>query len=146
VARIDDGFPTIISIPSHPSIKFYEKSVTPPGFDGGGENDTTTMRNTAWRTRAPKKLKTLTEMSLTVSYDAAVLDDVDAAINDNQLIEVTFPDGSTWEFWGWLNAFTPGAAEEGSQPTADVTIIPSNQNDSGVETAPSYTAPPPPPP
>jgi hypothetical protein len=108
-------------------------------MDAGGANDTTTLRNTTYRTRAPKQLITLTEMSVSVSYDASFYDDILGMIKVNQLITITFPDTSTVAFWGWLDKFIPGPVAEGAQPTADVTIIPSNQNDSGVETAPVYT-------
>ena len=140
--RIDDGFSTIFSFAENPTVKFYEKEVTPPGMEGGGANDTTTMRNTALRTRAPKKLKTLTEMEAVVSYDADVFDptEVWAMINVNQLITITFADGAELDFWGWLDVFKPNRTVEGEQPTANVTIIPSNQNDSGVETAPVFRA------
>lgn len=137
--RIDDGFKTLISFASAPSVKFYEKEVTPPGVSGGGANDTTTMRNTAWRTMAPKKLKTLSESNLTVAYDPAAYTDVLNIIQVNELITITFPDASTIAFWGWLDEFTPGAAQEGQQPTASIKIIPSNMNGSLVETAPVIT-------
>lgn len=136
-----DGFSTTIGFPSHPSVKFDEKEVTPPGVSGGGEIDTTTMNNTAWRTKMPKQLKTLTEASLVVAYDPAVYDEIVAMVNDNQLITITFPDTSTLAFYGWLDEFTPGANVEGEQPTAECTIICSNQTDALVETAPVYTAP-----
>ena len=141
MSRLDDGFATLITFPSAPTIKFYEKEVTPPGISGGGENDTTTMRNTAWRTKAPKRIKTLTEMSASVAYDPAVYDDVVAILQENQLINVEFPDGSSVDFWGWLDEFTPNAAKEGEQPTANIKVIPSNQDNSGVEQAPVYNAP-----
>lgn len=140
MARIDDGFSTTISFADNPTVLFYEKTVTPPGLQGGGANDTTTMRNTTWRTMAPKKLKTMSEASSKVSYDPAVYSDVLTMIQNNQLITINFPDGSTLEFYGWLDEFTPDEVQEGSQPTATIKIIPSNQNDSGVETAPVYTA------
>ena len=118
-----------------------EKEVTPPGLAGGGANDTTTMLNSVYRTRAPKSLKTLTDASFTASYDPAVYDTILAQINNNQLITLTFPDTSTYAFWGWLDEFTPNAQVDAEQPTAEITIIPSNVNDSDVETAPVYTAP-----
>ena len=136
-----DGFSTIISFPSHPTVAFEEKTLSPPGISGGGPNDTTTMRNTAWRTRQPKFLKTLSESGLEVAWDPAAYDDIVAMCNDNQLITITFPDTSTIEFYGWLDEFSPNAHEEGAQPTANITIQPSNQTDAGVETAPVYTAP-----
>lgn len=140
MARIDDGFATLISFAEDSDVQMWEKEVTPPGIDGGGENDTSTMRNTTWRTRAPKSLKTLTEGSAVVAYDPAVYDEIVAMLNVNQEITITFPDSSTLVFWGWLNEFTPGANVEGEQPTADITIIASNQNAAGTETAPVYSA------
>src|SRR5687767_5157330 len=142
MGRLYDGFSTRISFADNPTVLFYEMTVTPPGVQGGGENDTTTMRNTSLRTRMPKKLKTMSPMSATVAYDPQALDDCFAMVNVNQLITVEFSDGSTWQFWGWLDELTPGEITEGAQPEADVTIIPSNMNDSQVETAPIFTAAP----
>jgi hypothetical protein len=136
--RIDDGFATTISFSSNPNVKLWEKQVTPPGVQGGGANDTTTMRNTAWRTRSPKKLKTLSDSSFTAAYDPAVYSQIVAMLNTNQQITVTFPSGKTLVFWGWLDEFTPNRVVEGAQPEAECKIIPSNQNTSGVETAPTY--------
>jgi hypothetical protein len=137
--RIDDGFSTTIAFAQAPSIKFWEKEVTPPGVSGGGATDTTTMRNEKWRTMSPKFLQTLTPCKVTVAYDPAVYDDIVAQVNVNQLITITFPDGSTLAFWGWIDEFTPGKNGIGEQPTAEVTLQPSNQNASQVETDPVFT-------
>lgn len=136
--RIDNGFSTLVDIAG---TTLEEKGVTPPGIDGGGENDTTTMRNVTWRTRAPMSLKTLTEASFRAAYAVAAYTTLVNAINVNQLITIRFPDGSELAFWGWLNQFEPGEVVEGEQPEADVTIIASNQNASGAEVAPVYTPP-----
>lgn len=135
MARIDDGFSTTIEFGL---TKLYEKSVTPPGVEGGGENDTTTMLNTVWRTKSPKKLLSLSVCSFVVAYDPAVYDEIIAEVNVNQAIVITFADGSSLTFWGWLDVFTPNEAVEGSQPTAGCTIIPSNQDTAGAEIAPAY--------
>jgi len=140
MGRIDDGFATLISFDADSDVQMWEKEVTPPGVSGGGENDTSTMRNTAWRTRAPKGLITLSESSFSAAYDPAVFDEIVAMVNVNQEITITFPDNSTLVFWGWIDEFTPGANVEGEQPTADVTIIPSNQDAAGAEIAPVYSA------
>jgi len=140
---MNDGHSTTITFNDTPGVAgvtFKEKEVTPPAIQGGGENETTTMRNTTWRTRQPKQLKTLDQSSFTAAYDPALYDTILALINANQLITITFPDGDTLAFWGWLDDFTPGANVEGEQPEADLTIICSNQNAAGVETAPVYAA------
>ena len=143
MSRIDDGFSTTIAFSasaSGVSVYISEKEVTPPGMSMGGENDTTTMRNTAWRTKAPKQLRTLTPCTLSVAYDPKIYDELLDLIGVNQSIIITFPDDSTLIFWGWIDEFTPGNIVEGEQPVADITIIPGNQNASQVETPPVYSA------
>lgn len=137
--RLDDGYQTLISFAADPTVLFEEKTVTPPGIDGGGEIDTTTMLNTTWRTRNPKALITLSNASMTVAYDPAVFPEIVALVNVNTLITVTFPDGDTLAFWGWLNTFVPGENTEGEQPTADIEIIPSNRDAGGNEIAPQHS-------
>jgi len=119
-----------------------EKEVTPPGVAGGGANDASTMRNETFRTMSPKGLKTLTPVTIVIAYDPALYDEMVAMVNDNQLITITFPDDSTLAFWGWIDEFTPNANIEGEQPTANITIIPSNQDadDNNAEIAPVFTA------
>jgi hypothetical protein len=137
--RLDDGYQTLISFAADPTVLFFEKTVTPPSVEGGGEIDTTTMLNSVCRTRSPKALITMGNSSATVAYDPACYPEVIALVNVNNLITVTFPDGDTLAFWGWLDSFTPNEHTEGEQPTADIEIIASNQNASGVETAPVHT-------
>jgi len=136
-----DGFSTTIAFSAGVSgitvaDLMPEKDVQPPGIDGGGPNDTSTMRNTAWRTLQPKSLKSLTPCNLTVAYDPAMYTEMNDMCPVNQEIVITFPDGETLTFWGWVNTFTPGVNVEGEQPTASVEIQPSNQNNAGAEVAP----------
>ena len=140
MSKLTDGYQTLISFASDPTVLFYEKTVTPPGFDAGGEIDQTIMANTALRTSMPKALLSVSNSSLTVAYDPACYDEVKALAGVNNLITVTFPDGSTLVYWGWLNTFTPSELQEGEQPTAEMEIITSNLNDSDVETGPVYAA------
>jgi len=145
--RLDDGHSTKISFSADSSVEFYEKEVTPPGIDGGGPNDVTTMRNLKWRSMSPKKLKTLTDMSATVAYDPLVLNpstgSVFGLVNVNNEITVTFADGSTLKFWGWLNSFRPGSSREGDQPVAEIVVHPSNHDNASppAEQDPVYGAP-----
>lgn len=141
MARIDDGHQTLITIGAGSTAPYmWEKTVTPPGVEGGGENDITTMHNTTWRTRSPKQLKTLSPMSCRVTYDPQLYSKLAAAVNVNNEITITWPDGSTLKFWGWLDSFKAAELQEGAPGEADITIIPSNQNGSGGETAPVWTA------
>jgi len=136
--RYDDGFSTIITLSGAPDIKFYEKEITPPGITAGGPIDTTTMRNTTWRTMSPRKLRSLSQVSATVAFAFESLAEIMSQLAVNQQITITFPDDATVTFWGWIEEFTPGAFTEGEQPTASLTIQPSNHDNDDVEVAPSY--------
>ena len=143
MAYLTDGHPTTIvfdALGSGVTLLAKETSVTPPGISAEGENDTTTMKNSTWRTKQPKALKTLTDGSLTFQYDPAIYDQILTIIGVNGLITITFSDESTLEFYGWLDNFTPGECVEGAMPTATGTIICSNQDDDGDEQDPTYAA------
>lgn len=139
--RLDDGFATYITFASLPAVKLFEKEVNPPGMTGNGPIDTTTMRNTAWRTSAPKALKTMPAITATVAYATEVFPLLYAQVGINQPIVVVFPDGASVSFWGWIEEFTPGANTEGEQPTATLTIQPSMRDSAGAEIAPAYYGP-----
>jgi len=133
-----DGFSTTISFSgagSSVDIYMEEKEVTPPGLAGGGAIDTSTMRNTTYRTSVPKSLIGGSPSSFTGAYDPDLLTEILSALNVNQEIVITYPDDSTLTFWGWIDEFTPNALVEGEQPTASITIIPSNW-DGSAEIAP----------
>ena len=135
MARLDDGFSTTIDLTSA-GVTFWEKTVQPPGIDGGDAIEISTMRNTALRTMAPRSLYTLTDSPIVVAYDIAVYPVIIAAINTNQEIVITFPDSSTLTFWGFLRTFEPDALEEGTQPEATITLTPTNVDGNGDEIAP----------
>jgi len=136
--RLDDGFATIISFSNLPSVKLFEKEITPPGMTAGGAIDTTTMRNTTWRTMSPRNLKSLTPVTATVAYATEAIPELMSQVGINQECTITFPDASFIVFWGWIESFTPGAMSEGEQPTATITIQPGNVDGDGAETAPVY--------
>lgn len=137
---LDDGYSTKIAFAADPDVSFWEKTVQPPGVDGGDAIETTTMHNTAWRTMAARALKTLTPSSLTAAYDPKVYDQIIALINVEGLITVHFPDGSTLDFYGFLRNFVPQSHEEGSQPECEIEIVPTNVNPAtGAEAAPTFT-------
>jgi len=139
---LENGFSTLITIASDVDIDFWEKTVQPPGLDGGDSVDVTTMHNTTWRTRAPSALVDLTESTATAAYDPAVYDQIVAIINTETTITITFPDGSTLAFYGYLRTFEPGDNAEGENPEATVTITPTNRDlSTGTEEEPVYTAP-----
>lgn len=133
-----DGFSTTISL-AQGAVKMKVISLTPPGIESGDRIPQTTMDNTAWRTFAPPSLKEMTEGSMTVAYDIEAYNDAVSQVGVNQAITITFPDGSTLVFWGYLRTFQPSELSENERPTATVTLTPTNLNDSYAETAPGVT-------
>jgi len=131
-----DGYSTKITLALNDDIAFYEKSVTPPGLEGGDPIDTTTMHNVTWRTKAPRSLVELEAFTLTVGYDPILYTEILAAINRRDTITVTFSDGSTIAFYGFVQNFKPNDCAEEAMPDASITIVPTNQTSAGIETAP----------
>ncbi len=130
MAFLNDGFSTVVTVSLTPSLilTLREKEVQPPDLDGGGPIETTTMRNTLVRTKQPKKLTTIGDLVMHCQYDPAEY--AAFILGHGQRIgfcSVTFPDGSTLGFFGWVESFKPSSHKEGEFPTAEVKIIPSNQ-------------------
>jgi len=138
-ARITDGYQTLMAFQANATVSFWEISVTPPGIDGGEAVENTTMLNTTWRTMAARALKTMTPAQMTAAYDSAVYDNIVALINVETSITIHFPDSSALVFYGFLQKFEPGELKEGTQPTATITVVPTNYDPvNGVEAAPVY--------
>ena len=136
---LKDGYQSLVTFALEDTIKLWEKTITPPGIDGGDAIELTTMHNTAWRTFAARGLKTLTEMNFVCAYDPDVyLDEtqVAAAINRDDTITVSWADGSTLAFFGFLQKFEPSDLVEGEEPEATVTIVATNMDSDGAEQAP----------
>lgn len=143
MALINDGFATTVEFSQAPSgflLLIEETGVTPFGIDGGDPIDTTSMRRTTWRTAQPRALKTLTPLQEVVKYDVACFAEILAMININQQVTLTYPDDKTLIAWGFIKSFTPQELREGGIGLATIVVIPTNQNDSGEEVAPSGTA------
>lgn len=124
--RLDDGYSTLITLAVDTDISFWEKTVTPPGLDGRDPIDTTTMHNERVVTKAPRSLIDVTDATATVAYDPLVYDQCLSALNVRTTVTIRFPDGGTYCFFGFLQAFTPQEMSEGEQPEAEVTICVTN--------------------
>ena len=128
-----DGFKTIISF-ANIALLYAEKDITPPGYDGRGPIDTSTMRNTKYVTKWPKSLIDVTNTMVTVAYDPLMLEQIRTQCNKIQFITVTFPDLRKASFYGFVNSFKPNPSKEGEQPTAVMEVVSTNQNPAGAET------------
>ena len=131
-----DGYRCLITFASNPTIGLWEKTVKPPGFDGGDKIDITTMHNNDLRTFEPRQLITMTAGGATCGYDPGVMTAILSLINREDTITVRFTDGSTWAFFGFLKSFQPNDVSEGSMPEAQVEIEPTNKDSSDVEQLP----------
>ena len=139
--KLDNGHATRIVFDHAPTASLWEKQVKPPGLDGGDPIDTTTMRNTTYRTMAPRSLLTLTEMTTTCAYDPNAYNQLVGLINVRTTVTVIFPEGSTLAFFGYLQKFEINDHSEGEQPEATVTIVPTNfDHVNKVEAGPVLTA------
>ena len=137
---LEDGYSTKIAFAVDPDIEFWEKTVQPPGVDGGEKIETTTMFNSAWRTFAARHLKTLTGGQTKVAYDPVVYNQIITIINVPTSVTVTFPDGSTLDFFGYLQKFEPDDLAEGTHPEATVSFEPTNYDPvNAIEAAPVMT-------
>lgn len=133
---LEDGFSTTIAFARNPAVALWEKEVTPPGIEGGDAIDTTTMHNAKWRTKAPRQLMELTEVSFTAAFDPKMYTELQELINQNGSITVHEPDGSTVSFFGYLKSATRNAMSEGTHPELSCTIVPTNRDEDGVEQDP----------
>lgn len=145
--KLKDGYSTKVTLSLNTTIELWEKTVKPPGIDGGDAIQQTTMHNTTWRTFASRGLLTLTEHTFKAAYDPSIYTSILSMINvqkvgtSAQVITVTFPDGSTLAFYGYVKMFEPDEHQEGTQPEATVTITPTNYDPvNNVEAAPVLTS------
>lgn len=123
---LENGYSSKITFATDTDISFWEKTVQPPGVEGGEPIETTTMYNTTWRSYAAQALKTLTPLTCTVAYDPVVYDQIIALINVNGAITCLFPNNDTLDFYGFLQNFEPAELAEGTHPEATITITPTN--------------------
>ena len=138
-----EGFSTKIDFADTPQLSFWEKTVTPPGMEGGEPIDTTTMYNTLVKSKWPQTLVEITGMSLTASFLPDLINEAYAAVNVLQVITITFPNNGTASDYGWLRNFKPNRFEIGAQPTAEIMVEFAGETGASpvVETGISYIPP-----
>ena len=124
--KLEDGYRSLITIAADTNVEFWEKSITPPGLDGGDPIDTTTMHNDVYRTMAPRGLKTMTPVTVVAAYDPIVYSSVLPLIDVETTITITWRDGTTLAFYGFIQKFEQGELVEGELPEITLTIVPTN--------------------
>src|SRR5262245_31976345 len=140
---LPDGHKTLVGLSLGASIALWEKTVTPPGLDGGDMVDITTMHNNTVRTMWPRALVTVTDMTFTSGFDPAVYATLITMINDPQTITVFFPNGGKLAYYGVIRTVEAGEQAEGTHPEFTVTVSSTNTDPAtGTEELPVYTLPP----
>lgn len=137
---LEDGFKTLITFARAPSVKLWEVSVKPIGFNGGEKIKLSNMHNARIHTFAPRKLIELTDGSMKVFYDPAVLPVIlNTVLNQEDVITETYADGSTYAYHGVLNKFERDEHQEGEAPTATCNFFATGRDTSGAEQTPVET-------
>jgi hypothetical protein len=132
---LEDGFSSKIAFARDPDISLWEKSMKPPGAEGGDAIEQTTMHNLSYRTMAARALITLTESTCKCAYDPQVYSQIIQLINQAGAITQHYPDGSKLSYYGFLKTFEPDELQEGVQPEASFTITPTNRDPDTLEEA-----------
>ena len=137
--KLVNGWKSLYAFARVPAINLWEMDPTPPGWEGGDAIDTTTQHNDILRTKSARGLLEMTDGSFSAAYDPLCYTQIRSLINQEGSITQHFPDGSTLTFYGYLKSFIPGPLVEGEMPTADCTIICTNQDpDTYTEELPVY--------
>jgi hypothetical protein len=123
---LENGFRSLITLSRDPDIEFYERSVGMPGLDGGPPIDITTMHNVRWKTKSPQALIEGPDVVVSGGYDPVLFSRMLEQINIRQTITHTFPDGSTYCYFGFVQRFTPSAMNNGEFPMAEMGIVQTN--------------------
>lgn len=137
--KLGDGYQTLIAFDADPDVSFWEKTVQPPGADGGPPVDITTMHNVTYEQQASQALKKMTDGTMKVAYDPLVLDQIIALVNVEGPITCKFPNDDTWDYYGFLQKFIPDPLVRGQQPEATITVCCTcTDPDTGAEVGPNY--------
>lgn len=139
--RMGDGYKTTITFAVDPNMEYWEKSVKPPSLDGGDPIMTPSMHNDTWVTKHPRRLIDMGEVTVTCNWDPVMYVSALAILNVATTITVTFPNGATLAFYGYLQKFEPAELQDGEEPEATLTIMPTNADPTTCEEeAPVFTA------
>lgn len=139
--KMPDGFSTTISFKINPAIQLWEKTVKPPGWQGGEAIDTTTMLNQVYRTKDAQKLKEMTQVTFTAAYDPNCHNGIKELINNPNSITVIFPNNAKITVYGYLKEAEPSEHTIGEMPLLNCVMIVTNWDPvNWVEAGPVFTA------
>jgi len=139
--KMDDGYQALITLAVSTTISLWPLTVQPPSLDGGEAIPTTTMLNTKLKTFSPQALITMLASPVQCGYDPRLFNQVLASsiINKPTTITITFMEGSTLAYYGWLQKVDFGPLAIGAFPSCTATLFPSNQDLAGFEASYVFT-------
>lgn len=126
ITYMTDGYQSLITFAVDPDVGLWvtlEGGLKPGGLDTEGPIKIGTMHARRMRIMAAKKLLTHQPTTFTSFYNPSVLPEILVLLGLQTTITITFPDETTWAFFGYLNKFEPGDNKEGVAPTATCEIV-----------------------
>jgi hypothetical protein len=136
---MQDGFSIKVALEDNATISLWEVSVKPPSMGVGDKIDHTTQHNTLYRTAVLRQLIEVGQVTGDCAYDPNIYTQITSVLGVRGGVTVTFPDGTTLDFWGGLTLFDPQPMSEGNPPRANFTIEVCNLDDAHAEAGPVLT-------
>lgn len=125
--KLPNGFSTKVAFARRAGLNIWEISVKPPGRTGGDPIKTDTMFNTLYNTQEPRALTMITNGKMKFAYDPGAESEIQTyLINQNGAVTVRRPDGSTLDFYGYMNNVEFSDHVEGEMPTGECDIVVTN--------------------
>lgn len=122
------GAPMYVTFASNPNIPLWEKTTTPGGASMDERKDNSSFHNTKWRTKTPGRLATAEDITVECGYDPDDLQEILDLLGLRDTITLTFATGTTYAFYGWLDAYSFSGHNEDDDPMITLTIAHGNQD------------------
>ena len=124
---LEEGLGCKIAFSRLPTFSVKELETKPPALDNGEPIKITTHFNSRYHTKVSQALIDLKPFTVKVQYDPNSLNQAITTLigpTADGAITVSFPDGTKYTFYGYLQIFDPDALVPGQLPTATLTIVP----------------------
>lgn len=110
-------------------VTFSEKSIKPPSIASTGKLDTSSSANSVTagggflKSFIPSLFSEVGDATASVLFDPTEVADIYAALNVEKSIVITWADGATLTFKGWLDSFDPDDGDTIDASTANTATI-----------------------